>query len=157
MIEERYKEVTELAKQAIKSDIPSKDEIITIENHGLITNKKKNSPKAETIHRLAVDHPAQRIEKLSSKQDDGSSSKTLPKKPPVKKKKSDVGQGEIFNKKVIGLDDSGNEHPAYYINPGKTEIKPIAQERIDDKPVRKRYLLPQRGNNNLMKAILYKN
>jgi hypothetical protein len=147
LIEERYKEVTELAKKAIKPEKPVKEEIITIEDHDQISSKRKQSPKYDHRPLQFATQAPQKTDNFLYKQDDGASSKTLPKKPPSSKKKEIKKQPESQVKKEAQRTIPIKEESVQPVNYGKTEFFNQSNDMTQPKAGRNRYLLPQRGRS----------
>lgn len=144
MIEERYKEVSELAKRALKPPALAKESPISIEDSAEGRREavaQRTSPKVSNKPHRSV----ALVEPSGELHDRGESTKTLPKKPPLKAAK--VKTKKNVPKSIPAISDRKEPSPPL------CELKPNSTSRRDHKlqaeaPGRKpagRFLLPRRG------------
>lgn len=144
MIEERYKEVSELAKRALKPAALAKESPISIEDSAEARREaaaQKRSPKVghKPPQSVALVEPSDELHGR------GESTKTLPKKPPLKAAKEKTKKK--VPKSIPAISDRMEPSPPL------CELKPNSASRRDHKPPAEapgqkpggRYLLPRRG------------
>lgn len=151
LIEERYMEVSELAKKALKPTVNHNASPIMIEDSSEIAkvaHLAKKTPKASSIVPQTINPTASHQDNL----DRGESTKTLPKKPPVKLPKEKTKKKLPKNEPVIS--------DRKELSPPPCELKPNSTSRRDHRqPYEEpsqvsggRYLIPRRGIVKLTKA-----
>ena len=144
LIEERYKEVAEIAKKAVKAEVPRKEQIITIEDSGASSGLRKTGLQADS-GRFKQDCWPPKPDNFTSKGEEGSSSKTLPKKPPVSKRKGSPRPETRVAPKPVEPEKPKSYRPQPPSNNFRGQRRSPDPTEESKQQSRGWFLLPQRG------------
>jgi hypothetical protein len=144
LIEERYKEVAEIAKKAAKAEVPRKEQIITIEDSAANSSRRKTGLQAQSS-RFNQDSSPQKQDHLACKGEEGSSNKTLPKKPPASKRKVSPRPEAKVAAKPGEPEEPKSFRPQPMLNNQRGRRRSPDAEENSKPQSRGWFLLPQRG------------